>query len=66
MANSYLRPRPDRQGQDRNVGSVRHRPGWQIQKADQNCAKGTQPRMERKVLFVSSFFNRYGKNIGKS
>ncbi len=50
---SDLRPRLDSERQNRNFGSICHCPGWEIKEEDQDCAKRTQSRVERKVLFVS-------------
>ena len=50
---SDLRPGADRQGQDRHVRPLRHRPGGQVQEEDQDGAAGTQSGVEREILLVS-------------
>ena len=43
---SDMRSRPDRQGQERHVGPIRHCPGWEGEEEDQDDASGAQPCVE--------------------
>ncbi len=53
LVTSDLRPRLDSKRQNRNFRSICHCSGREIKEEDQDCAKRTQSRVERKVLFVS-------------
>lgn len=54
LLHSDMRPRPDREGQEWNIGSLRHGSGFKDQETDEDHATGAESRVEREVLLVST------------